>query len=334
MKKLTLLSILFTFVVLSWCSMSDLMWKWITNSWDAVSNWDELTGNTCGIVEDTSCETESSYHIVNWEFDWTEKNIPKIIKIFDDLNVIDNSYGYLSEQAGKQELSLESWDELSILSGKIILKKDWKEGELFPKNNNNKDDLWWILWLNEDVVALFWPYVWVFDTWDISFVYLTKSQYWEWVKQHNYSLSESNDILDDILLYHNLENDIVISTNKSEKGSSYNYENINVYKKWIKNIVLTWWFDSFTYNWTSLYVSIVVDYETNNSDVFAIDLSELTSKKILSQKNIWHEWKFFVTDGILYVSFWVLDFVNESVSHHISAYDNEMWVLLREVKLD
>jgi hypothetical protein len=29
-----------------------------------------------------------------------------------------------------------------------------------------------------------------------------------------------------------------------------------------------------------------VDYETNNSDVFAIDLSELTSKKILSQKNI------------------------------------------------
>lgn len=335
MKKLTLFAFLFWLVVLSWCSMSNL-------TWSSNGTWKNTESKTCSITSN-SCWTETwtkiwtktwtNYKILSWEYTWNQENMSKLIKIFDDLNVIDNSYWYLTKQAWKQQLKLTNGDELSIKSGNVFLKKDWKDRMIFPKSKEKNDDLWWVLGLDEKVVALFWPYENVFESGDISFVYATKSPYWETLQQHLYSISKWKNIKSDVLLYHNKSNDTIVWTTKSEKNTQYMHKDIIIYKNWKKSLMLTWWIDSVFYNWNNVYISNN-DSSDELSDVYEIDLWNLTSNKILSKKNIWHEWKFFVSNWMIYVSFWVIDFVNDNVSHHISAYDESDWKLLWEAEIE
>ncbi len=326
MKKLTLFTLLSVVVFLTWCSMSDLTWG-SNGTWENI----DTEPQTCSIAtDDCGTETWDVYEILNGEYSWNQENMSKIIKIFDDLNVIDNSYWYSTKQAWKKIISLSNGDELLIKSGSVFLKKDGKV-ELLFSNDNKNDELWWILGLDEKVVALFWPYENVFENDDVSFAYITKSSYWDWVKQYLYSITQWKKVKSDTLLYHNKENNIVIETSKSNWKEQYNYKGMVISKDWW-TVAVTWMFDSFSFNWNVLYHS-TTDFETNLSDVWKFDLWTLKDKKVLSQKNIWHEWKFFVIDGVVYVSFWVIDFVNDNVSHHISAYNENGWELLWEAKI-
>ncbi len=335
MKKLTLFLLLNCVVFLVWCSMSDLTWSSnnLDKTWDVIKTWNQnkTQNQTCSIDTNKDCKSEwLKYEILSWNYTWNQDEISNLVKNFDDLNIVDNSYWYLTKQAWKQELILWNEQKLYIKSGNIILKKDWKEKKLFGEANKDKD-LWGILGLDQKAVALFWPYKDVFKSWDVSFAYITKSSYWDSIKQYLYSLSDwkLNELWD--LLYHNQENTIIVWAIKTNWKETYNYKNLFIYKAW-SSTNISWTFDSISFDWNNLYFS-KNDLETNLSDVWSFDITKLTKKLILSKKNIWQEWKFYISNWVIYTSFGVIDFVNDSVSHHIAAYNQQGWELLWEVKL-
>ncbi len=290
-----------------------------------------LSGNSCQIPQNTK-NKKLNFKVIKWNYTWNLENIKKITKIFNDLNSIENAYSFLTTQKAKKELICNDWSKIIVKSWSVYLYKNNKKTKLIWQNN--KDSVNAILWIDANVVWLYWPFVNVFASWDKSFIYANKTIYWDNIKFEVFSLTKKQKILPkDLLLYYTQNNDSVITTTQTNNWQ-YSYSWLIIYKNWNKNIVLTWWFDWFAYNWLVLYAYKTVDFDNELSDVYSIKLKNLKVEKLLTKKPIWQQPRFFISNWKIYISFGIINFASEKVSHHIAAYDYNTKKLLREIELN